>query len=179
MKICIDAGHGGSDPGAVTYSPFYFEERDFNLNVALLLEKQLKIYGQSVIMTRRVNRSLALSSRTSFANKYKANFFVSIHANAAESESVEGMEIFHFPGSKTSQKSAKIILDNMHAEFPDHKIRGIKEANFAVLRLTDMPAVLVECEFLTNPVQLKFLNDSVNQHKLAFAIVNGIMEFIF
>jgi N-acetylmuramoyl-L-alanine amidase len=84
------------------------------------------------------------------------------------------MEIFHFPGSTAGRNAAQVILRRMLRSFPDHKNRGVKEANFTVLRLTRMPAVLVECEFLTNPRQLVFLADQGNQDGLADAIGRGI-----
>ena len=84
------------------------------------------------------------------------------------------MEVFHFPGSKGGTRYAKGILREMLDTFPGHKDRGVKEANYAVLRLTRMWAVLIECEFLTNPTQLKFLADRDKQKKMAVAIAEGI-----
>ena len=63
MKICIDPGHGGSDPGAVGTTPFVLEEKAFNLNVGLLLEDELESQGHSVVMTRRMDRTLGLAPR--------------------------------------------------------------------------------------------------------------------
>ena len=88
--------------------------------------------------------------------------------------SAEGMEVFTFPGSVKGQQIAQAVLRSMLATCPGHKDRGVKEANFAVLRLTAMPAVLVECEFLTNPKQLSFLMDPANQRAIATAIGGGI-----
>ena len=124
-------------------------------------------------MTRRQDRTLGLEARANFANRLGAGFFVSIHANAAATPEPEGMEVFHFPGSAQGKVRAKGVLEAMIAAFPDHRKRGVKEANFAVLRLTDMPAVLVECEFLTNPKQLPFLDKKENKKALAVAISNG------
>jgi N-acetylmuramoyl-L-alanine amidase len=174
MTICVDAGHGGTDPGAIGKNPFRLEEKAFTLSVALLLDEELSRGGHSVIMTRTQDRTLSLSARAAFANRFKADFFISIHANAAASIMPEGMEVFHFPGSAKGQVAAGEILRSMLEAFPDHKNRGVKEANFAVLRLTSMPSVLVECEFLTNPPQLQFLADPANQRGLAEAIALGV-----
>ena len=144
MRICIDAGHGGTDPGAIGTDPFELQEKDFNLAVALLLEAELERRDHEVIMTRRQDRSLGLASRASFANRLEAELFVSIHANAAAVATAEGMEVFHFPGSVQGSRVAGSILPSMLARFPDHRDRGVKEANFAVLRSTAMPAVLIE-----------------------------------
>ncbi|HPB09502.1 MAG TPA: N-acetylmuramoyl-L-alanine amidase [Candidatus Cloacimonadota bacterium] len=174
MKVCLDAGHGGKDSGAVGQRPFTRQEKDINLKIALLLEEELLAKGCRVLMTRRTDRTLSLLSRAEFANRYRADLFVSIHANASENEAAEGMEVFTFPGSVKGQQIAQAVLRSMLATCPGHKDRGVKEANFAVLRLTAMPAVLVECEFLTNPKQLSFLMDPANQRAIATAIGGGI-----
>ena len=176
MKICLDAGHGGRDFGAIGTKPFEYLEKNFNLALCEYLEEQLEELGHWVVMTRRRDRTLSLEARANFANRLNADVFVSIHANAAGIEQVEGMEVFHFPGSARGRQLATSILDNMLAAFPGHRNRGIKEANFAVLRLTRMPAASVECEFLTNPEQLLFLADRGNQAKLAAAIAQGIIQ---
>jgi len=174
MKICIDPGHGGKDPGAVGTSPFILEEKEFNLKLSLLLEEKLKALGHWVIMTRRKDRFLKLTSRANFANRLNVDLFVSIHANSAVLPEVSGMEVFHFTNSEKGRKFAVTILENMLREFPEHKDRGVKEADFVVLRETRMPAVLVESEFLSNPQELKFLADPENQISLASAIARGI-----
>ena len=174
MKICIDAGHGGDDPGAIGRNPFRLEEKEFNLNLALILEGELETRGHWVVMTRRRDRTLSLPARANFSNRLEAEFFISIHANAADSPAAEGMEVFYFPGSDSGRNASTLVLNSMIEMFPDHRDRGIKSANFAVLRLTDMPAILVESEFLTNPNQLQFLADETNQRNLVVAIANGI-----
>ena len=174
VKICIDSGHGGHDPGAVGTQPFLYEEKASNLSTALQLEDALKPLGHSVIMTRRQDRSLSLSARADFANRHGAALFVSIHANAAATPAAEGMEVFHFPGSMAGEAAATQVLTSMLNQFPNHRNRGVKEGNWAVLRLTHMPAILIECEFITNPDQLLFLHDPQNQLVLAHAIATGI-----
>lgn len=174
MKICLDAGHGGSDSGAIGTDPFRLEEKTFNLSLALRLEEQLEGRGHWVVVTRRRDRTLGLAARANFANRLNADLFVSVHANAALDASVEGMEAFHFPGSTAGRNLATAVLDSLLAAFPGHRNRGVKEANFAVLRLTAMPAMVIENEFLTNPRQLEFLADIENQSMIAAAIADGI-----
>jgi len=174
MKICIDPGHGGADSGAVGTQPFRLMEKEFNLNLALLLEEELEARGHWTIMTRRKDRSLSLPARANYSNRVSAELFVSIHANAAGNSSVEGMEVYHFPGSDGGRNVATLVLEKMIAAFPEHKNRGVKEANFAVLRLTEMTAILIETEFLTNPEQLQFLAGPENQKNMASAIADGI-----
>ena len=176
MKICIDAGHGGRDPGAIGRTPFLYKERDFTLAVALKLEDELEARGHEAILVRRTDRTVGLAARAAFANRYEADLFISIHANAAASEVAEGIEVYHFPGSESGSAYASEILQNLLKAFPDHTNRGVKEANFAVLRLTRMPAVLVECEFITHPDHLVFLADSSNQKGMAQAIAHAVSD---
>ncbi len=178
MKICIDPGHGGRDPGGKTDNPFLYHEKEFNLNFSLLLEERLEEFGHWIVVVRRHDRYVSLNARANFANRLNAELFISIHANAAANPTVEGMEIYHFPGSANGRRAAEHILNNMVGAFPDHRNRGVKEANLAVLRLTLMPAILIECEFLTNPTQLVFLTNPDNQANLASAIANGVNEYI-
>jgi N-acetylmuramoyl-L-alanine amidase len=145
-----------------------------NLPVARLLEEELEARGHWVVMARRRDRTLNPRARAAFANRLDADLFVSVHANAAATPAVRGMEAYHFPGSPAGRSAATQVLRAMLATFPTHRDRGIKEANFAVLRETEMPAILVEMEFLTNPTELVFLADPENQHLLAVAIANGI-----
>lgn len=174
MKICVDAGHGGSDPGAIGTAPFRLEEKRLALEIALVLEVELAERGHRIVMTRRRDRTLGLSSRARFANRLRADLFVSIHANAALAPAVEGMEVYHFPGSAGGRRVACAVLASLTIAFPAHNNRGTKEANFAVLRETRMPAILVETEFITSPRQLAFLSDPVQQEAVAEAIADGI-----
>ncbi len=174
MKICVDAGHGGSDPGAVGTDPFRLAEKEVTLQISLLLEQELQERGHSVVMTRRTDRTLGLLPRARFANRLRADLFLSIHANAAATASAEGMEVYHFPDSREGRRVAVAMLQSLITAFPDHKNRGVKEANFAVLRVTEMPAILVETEFITHPRQLEFLSDPESQEALVEAVADGI-----
>ncbi|HYO15463.1 MAG TPA: N-acetylmuramoyl-L-alanine amidase [Thermoanaerobaculia bacterium] len=173
MRICIDPGHGGADPGAIGTSPITLEEKAFTLRVSLFLREELANAGHMVIMTRQQDVFVRLEDRAAIANQADSDLFISIHANAAANSGPEGMEVFCFPGAVRGRDIAERVLDSMLAEFPGHRNRGVKEANFAVLRLSGMPAILVECEFLTNPQQLEFLADETNQQGLAAAIARA------
>ncbi len=144
------------------------------LEIALALEAELEEREHRVVMNRRKDRTLSLSSRARFANRWQADLFVSIHANAALSPDVEGMEVYHFPGSAFGRRAGTAVLGSLTIAFPDHKHRGLKEGNLAVLRETWMPAILVETEFITSPRQLAFLSDPEEREALAEAIADGI-----
>ena len=178
MRVCIDAGHGGHDAGAVGEEPRRLAEKTVNLAVALRLAAAVESHGWEALQTRLVDRTLALHSRAAFANRYQADLFVSVHCNAAATPAPEGIEVYHFPGSVRGRSIALHVFDRLLLRFPDHHARGVKEANFAVLRLTRMPAILVECEFLTNPRQLELLAAPENQEALAAAIADGLVAAV-
>ena len=176
MKICIDAGHGGTDPGAIGNDPFQLQEKNVTLAVALFLEQELSDFGHHILMTRRQDRTLDLSARSGFANRHEADLFVSIHTNSAGNPAAEGMEVFHYEGSTEGFAAARAVLDELISTFPNHRRRGEKTANFHVLRETNMAAILVELEFISHPEQLQFLADEDNQRKLAAAIARGVIR---
>jgi N-acetylmuramoyl-L-alanine amidase len=174
MKVCIDPGHGGTDPGAIGKVPFILNEKDVNLSISLLLKKELEANGHTVFLTRDTDISVSLGTRASFANQKNVDIFISIHCNSSTSNSAEGIETWIFTDSNAGKKLAEPVQQSLISTFSTHKNRGIKEANFQVLRETEMPAILVECEFISNPTQLQFLSDNNNQKKIAQAIALGI-----
>ena len=171
--IVIDPGHGGKDNGAVWG---YTEEDDTNLSIAYLLRCELKQRGYEVYMTRERDIQVLLSERTAFANNRSADLFVSIHCDAFHKETAQGMSVhIHLNCSKQSKRIARSVLIALVDMFPDHRNRGIKQSNFYVLGRTKMPAILCECEFLSNPETRKFLKEPENQLDLARAIAKGIL----
>lgn len=175
MKICIDPGHGGKDPGALgRCGDNDLCEHDIALQICLYLEEILQQSGHLTCLTRRSNHTLSLPARSQFANRYHADLFVSIHCNAAYQDTAAGIETWIHPSSSVGKKYADPIQASLTATFPDHNNRGVKEANFHVLRETAMPAVLIETEFISNPEQAEFLSKNDNQRKIALAIAEGI-----
>jgi N-acetylmuramoyl-L-alanine amidase len=179
MNICIDPGHGGRDSGAKIDQPFSYMEKKFNFDLSTKLKARLEQNGNMVFLTREDDVYVDLDERAFFANDADVDVFVSIHANAASNTSAQGMEVYHFVGSNPSQQLANLTLQNMLYQCPGHINRGVKTANYTVLRMTLMPAILVECEFITNPQQATFLRDLNNQTQLANAIATGIEQFGF
>lgn len=186
VRVVLDPGHGGRDPGAGANG---LREKDITLQVAKLLADELSASGHVVYQTRRYDVHHMLEYRAKFANNWKADLFVSLHCNAAARPEVEGMEVFSFPGSVAGGDLADALARQLGVHFdlrdeslpeqgewmrPVHHWRGLKEANFAVLRLTNMPAVLVEMEFITNPKQAANLADPAWQLRMAKALAAGI-----
>lgn len=178
MKICLDPGHGGRDPGAIGTVPFTLEEKEVNLSIANYLEEKLESLVHWVSMTRRRDVFVGLEARANFANRLEADLFVSLHANSNESPT-SGIEVYHYVNSEQGKIIAESILTSLIASFPDHKNRGNKPSGeLVVLKKTKMPAALVEVEFLSNPEQLQFLSDENNREGLAEAIATGIENYI-
>ena len=172
MKIvCIDAGHGGKDPGACANG---VQEKDIALTVALKVGALLK--DCEVIYTRTENVYVGLSERALIANRAKAGLFVSVHCNSVDDESAHGMEVYHYTrASGASKHAARAIYDKL-LPVSGLRGRGVKSKDLAVLRETKMPAVLIELGFVSNPGDRAKLTDSAWQDDAAQAIADGIAE---
>ena len=174
MRVAVDAGHGGRDPGAVSGR---FHEADIVQEVSLFLKGELLALGHRVRLIRSVTTSLR--GRAETANTWGADRFVSLHCNAAFSPEPSGIETLFFPGSLAGEALAIHVQGALTDEFPGRVDRGIKErGDLAVLRLTAMPAVVVELEFMTNPQALKLLTSPRWQARAAKALAQGITEDI-
>src|SRR5690625_1353986 len=172
-KIMIDPGHGGNDPGAVGSKS---KEKDNVLKVAKKLKTLLEKYGHTVKMTRSTDVFISLTQRANMANSWGADYFISLHNNAA-SPSATGFETFVYNGG-VSQKT-KQFQNAIHSAIASKigiRDRGKKSANFAVLRQTKMPAVLIEYAFISNVNDEKILINEVN--KLAELTCDGVIDAI-
>ncbi|MCG2713155.1 MAG: N-acetylmuramoyl-L-alanine amidase [Candidatus Omnitrophica bacterium] len=116
-KIIIDAGHGGNDPGAV--GKMGIQEKDIVLDVALRLKNELTKHGVEVILTRNADIFVELKKRTEIANKEKADFFISVHANAAHTSPVNGFEAFYLSTGYDDFSKAVQIRENAVIKFEE------------------------------------------------------------
>lgn len=167
--VVIDAGHGGKDGGAVWNGLL---ERSLTLDVALRLEKELRARGVRTVMTRSGNATVSLSSRSTIANRYRSAVFVSVHFNASPNRAISGIET-HFRSARGAEL-AKAVQRSIHKKVPGAD-RGVSYADYKVLRETRMPAVLVECGFISNKVEAKRCASAAHRQKLAEAIAAGIL----
>lgn len=174
--IAIDAGHGGDDTGAINRA-IGINEKTVTLAISQQLQKILESHGHEVLMTRRTDVFVPLGQRADLANTAGAEIFVSIHCNSAENVSATGIETYYHPNSEMGQALATEVHRALIAAFPSHQNRGVKSANFQVLRETQMPACLVETEFISNNQQAQFLANPANQEKIARAIADGIKAY--
>lgn len=167
--VVIDAGHGGADPGAV-WSGIY--EKRLCLDVAQRVESALRARGMNVAMTRRGDRTVSLDSRAAIANRFQRAVFVSIHFNANRNRSVSGLETHY--RSDEGRMLASAIQRALARQVPGVS-RGIDWEDFKVLRTTRMPAVLVECGFLSHRAEAARCATASHRQKIADAIVAGIL----
>ncbi|MDQ6654466.1 MAG: N-acetylmuramoyl-L-alanine amidase, partial [Verrucomicrobiota bacterium] len=196
--VVIDAGHGGIENGAASS---YGREKDFTLDVAKQLKPLLEAKGLHVVMTRDRDEVVPLPLRAQIANATRDSIFVSIHFNATDTNSsASGFEIYsltprgapstqdnsmlqHFAnmqaGSPVDAASLVLSTSVYHAMLgymPEFD-RGVKRARFAVLRLTNIPAILVEGGFLTEREESRYIATSQWRGKLAQAIAVGIDNY--
>jgi len=197
--VVLDPGHGGHDKGALSR---YGSEKDFALDVARTLRPLLQAKGLRVIMTREGDYFVPLEVRAQIANAARNSIFVSIHFNATDRDpDATGFEIFSFtprgapstsddsvaPSSLSMQAGTAVdaqsvalsacIYHSMIGHIPEFD-RGIKRARFAVLRLTRVPAVLVEGGFLTERGESQLIAKKEWRVRLAQAIGAGVENYV-
>ena len=180
--VCVDAGHGGSDVGAVGLDGSY--EKDDNLRLALKVADALKESGVTVILTRSDDSDTQLNSRSKIANKAKADIFVSLHRNStANPNTTKGIEIWiHSSGSERSYDAADDILNNLE-QVGISENRGVRigtqgdsDDDYAVIRDTDMTSMIIEMGFMTSQDDLDYFNENIDNY--AKAISNGVVEWL-
>lgn len=174
--VMVDAGHGGSDPGAPGVIDGTWEA-PLTLAISQLLKTELEQLGYEVLLTRRSDRFTSLGARADYANTVLPYVFVSIHCNSIEKPDFAGLMTFHFATSPEGGKLAELV----HAETlaaTGAVDKGVRTANFFVLRETVMPSVLVECGFMTNAEECRQLCDPRYQQRLAAGIASGVDRYI-
>jgi N-acetylmuramoyl-L-alanine amidase len=176
-RIVLDPGHGDTDSGAVSLDGI--RESDVVLSIAYKVRDILK-HSFDVCMTRDSDTFVSLNYRSAYANSLgDVAAFISIHCNSATNTSARGWEIFTSKGNTgDADKLAASIGKRYAARFQDLPARGLKEANFSVLQHTNMPAVLVECCFLSNPEEAHWISSDEIQQQHAEAIADGIIDHL-
>ena len=168
-KVFIDPGHGGTDPGASGNGLY---EKEVVLSISKKVRNILISKGFEVELIRSKDQYVSLSDRAAQANAWDADLFVSIHCNSATSSSANGTECYTYPTANTSTKSLSKNMASALASKLGLTNRGHKEANFAVLRLSNMPAILIETAFINNANDASKLKTREND--FASAIANQI-----
>jgi len=167
--VVIDAGHGGHDRGGIPGQRI--AEKDMTLDVAQRLRNVLSASGYRVVMTRDSDVFVPLPTRVAIANSYRNAIFVCIHFNATQRRGAGGIETYFF--SRDSLPLASAIHSYVVGGAPSSN-RGVRRRGFYVLRKTNIPAVLVECGFLTNPTEAAYAQTVSYREKLAEEIAAGV-----
>ncbi len=177
LKIAIDAGHGGTELGAI--GCLNDNEKDVNLEISKILKEKLETNGANVIMTREDDSFVGLNDRVKIANKNNAQIFISIHNNALPDSAAHlkstGSETYYFYSQ--SKELAKDVVEALAKE-TGFKNNGAKAQSFAVVRNTNCPAILVEVGYIINPEDNAKLIDKNYQNKIAEAILHGLENYL-
>lgn len=189
--VIVDAGHGGEDGGAVGIDNTV--EKDINLDIALKLEKILKFYGFNVIMTRtedvmtcddgldsmRKKKVSDIHNRFEIMEKNPDAVFVSVHQNKFTDSSQHGTQVFYSGNNEESKKLAESVQNSVVCTLqPDNK-RVVKKSGSGIYLLyhAKNPAILVECGFISNPNEVKKLNNKEYRMKTAMLIADGLLKY--
>src|SRR5207237_1699144 len=167
--VLIHAGHGGYDRGVIPGQRV--PEKTMTLDVAQRLKAVLTAYGYRVVMTRDSDVFVPLGTRVAIANSYRDAIFVCIHFNAARRGSANGIETYFYSSQSLPLASAIHYYVAGGAPSPN---RGVRRRGYYVLRKTTIPAVLVECGFLTNPNEGQYALSPSYRQKLAEEIAAGV-----
>ena len=189
--IVIDPGHGGEDGGATGVS--LASEKEINLAIALKLQKLLEISGFHVSMTRTTDVSISddhldtvrerkvsdLHNRLKMIEAQENCIFISIHQNHFTSSRYSGAQVFYSTKNDESKKLAETIKSRVVELVQPENKRETKPATSSIYLLwnTKVPAILVECGFLSNESEAAKLNDKIYQQQMAFAICSGVLDY--
>lgn len=192
QTVIIDAGHGGDDGGAIGIDGTV--EKDINLDIALKLEKLLKFYGFDVIMTRtedimtcddgldslRKRKVSDIHNRFDVLEKNPDAVFISIHQNKFEDNSQHGTQVFYSGNNDESKLLAESIQNSIVSVLQPDNSRVVKKSGSGIYLLyhAKLPAVLVECGFISNPAEVKKLNDEKYRMKIAILIADGLIKYL-
>lgn len=181
--ITLDAGHGGSDPGAIGSDGT--KEKNITLPITKMLKEILEDKGAKVYMTRTTdvdvfgpNASDAeeLQARVNVGEKYNSDMFVSLHINSSVNKNVGGFSTYYYPKTDNDLRLAQNIQNKLAANFGVDDL-GVRQANFYVIKRISMPAVLVEMCFISNEKELTLMKGQWFQKKTARLIAEGIERY--
>ncbi len=185
--IVIDSGHGGDDPGKIGVNQA--KEKDVNLKIAEKVKKRLKKEGWKVVMTRekdimlgdasKGNRKIHdMKARVELINKTLPAMAVSIHQNSYEDAAVHGAQVFYYSHSEEGKRMAETMQKSLLMADEANTRQAKANDTYYLLRRTEVPTIIVECGFLSNPEEAKKLTDVSYQKMLAEAITSGIIACV-
>lgn len=171
-KIFLDYGHGGSDTGAISGS---YKEKEFTLAIGKRVKYHLERHNFSIVESREGDTNPSLSERSSKANNNNVDVAVSIHCNSFSDVSARGTEIYTFGQGTREIGLAKAILNQVIKDGLYSVNRGVKQANFHMVREIKTASVLFETAFISNSEDRNILINK--QEQLAISIAKGILNF--
>ena len=186
--ICVDAGHGGDDPGKVGMEGT--KEKDINLQIAQKLKERLEKEGIEVVMTREKDDDLSdenatsqkvsdMRNRVEIIEKADPAMTISIHQNSYTDSSVKGAQTFYYGESVEGKALAEALQESLIQNLDPTNHRAAKaNESYYLLKRTVSPTVIVECGFLSNPEEAALLTGEDYQNRLVWAIHMGVMEFL-
>jgi len=172
-RVFIDAGHGGSDPGACANG---LREKDLTLSIALKVQRILQSKGIEVVMRRTTDTYLDFRDISSVANNSGSDAFTSIHINSA-TPAAYGIETYYAPNRMDSMPLADSVQKQVISTTGAYN-RGLKTNDFNVVKYTTMPSILVECGFISNQSEAIKMSTNSYQELLASGISNGIINYL-
>ena len=188
VRIVIDVGHGGKDPGKVGINGAL--EKDINLQIALRLKKFLEEEDVEVVLTREEDIGLYdenasnkkvqdMKRRVALIEETDPLLTISIHQNSYHEENVHGAQTFYYAGSEKGKELAEIIQRSLLNSADPENTRSAKaNDSYYLLKKTSTPIVIVECGFLSNSEEAQKLSSDYYQEKLAWAIHLGVLQYI-
>ena len=181
--VVLDAGHGGSDPGKVGINGAL--EKDLNLQITMRIKEMLEKKGIQVVLTRQTDEMLCqanasnrkqedMKRRVELINEAKPFLAVSIHQNSYTDLQVLGAQVFYYSESEEGKKMAECMQNALLEADPDNTRQAKANDSYYLLKRTQVPTIIVECGFLSNPLEAEKLKTKEYQETIANAIVNGI-----
>lgn len=186
--VVVDAGHGGNDPGKVGKKGLL--EKDVNLEIARLLESRLSETGINVVMTRREDVRLGeenvsnekmedLNERLRIISECSPILVVSIHQNSFTDAAVRGPQVFYYGNSAEGKRAAECIQEKLNGmeEVTSPRVSKSNDTYY-LLKKTEVPMVIAECAFLSNPAEEELLGTEAYREAVADAITAGVLEYL-
>jgi N-acetylmuramoyl-L-alanine amidase len=175
MKICIDPGHGGNDPGACANG---LKEDVLNLDIAMRLKLDLEMQGYDVYITRSTDTYVDLLDRADAANLFKADLFVSIHNNANDSSSYNGTTVlYNSKAIMPAYSLARIMQEEIVQTIGTNPLRLEDRPGLVVLNSTWVPSVLAEVAVITNENDAAIISQEASRQAAADAITRAINKY--
>ena len=182
--IVLDSGHGGDDPGKIGVNQA--KEKDVNLEIARKIKKRLEKKGWEVVMTREKDEMLGdpqagnnkihdMKARVEIINKTMPQAAVSIHQNSYQDAQIHGAQVFYYSHSEEGKRMAEVMQKALLKADEENTRQAKANDTYYLLKRTEVPTIIVECGFLSNPEEAAKLVSPKYQEKLAEAIAEGIL----